>query len=304
MSLKFWGVRGSIPCPGPSTARYGGNTSCLELTLAPEGRRIIIDAGSGLRELGNYLMALPGSEKGIEAEIFLTHTHWDHIMGFPFFAPIYHHGSRFTIYGPVTYEDEPLREVLNGQWTYRYFPVRHEDVSSRINYVHLKEGQYDLGYGLQVRTKYLNHPLLCLGYRFEYMDKIVCTAYDTEPFANVFACDPSHPEYDPMVIAQGDHAASEENQRVEHFVRGADLLIYDTQYTEEEYRKSHVGWGHSPIEHAIGVARRNNVKRLALFHHDIHRTDGQLDALAHQHCLSMGNGLEIFFAKEGMEIEL
>lgn len=304
MALKFWGVRGSIPCPGPTTARYGGNTSCLELRLAPAGRRIIIDAGSGLRELGNSLISEPESEKGIRAEIFLTHTHWDHIMGFPFFAPIYRPGSQFTIYGPVTYEDEPLKEVLSGQWTYRYFPVRQEDISSHINYVHLKEGYYDLGQGLQLRTKYLNHPLLCLGYRFEYMDKVLCTAFDTEPFNNVFACDPSDPGYDPVVIAQGEQAVAEENERLEKFVEGADLLIYDTQYTEEEYRKSHMGWGHSPIEHAISLARRNKIKRLALFHHDIQRTDAQLDALAHQHCLNVGDGLEIFFAKEGMEIGL
>lgn len=250
-------------------------------------------------------MTLPGNENGIQAEIFLTHTHWDHIMGFPFFTPIYHSGSRFTIYGPVTYEDEPLREVLSGQWTYRYFPVRHEDISSQINYVHLKEGQYDLGQGLQLRTKYLNHPLLCLGYRFEFMNKVLCTAFDTEPFTNVFACDPSDPGYDPVVIAQGEQAAAEENERMEKFFEGADLLIYDTQYTDDEYRQSHVGWGHSPIEHAIAVARRNNIKRLALFHHDIQRTDVQLDALAHQHSLNpAGDAPDVFFAKEGMEIFL
>lgn len=304
MQLKFWGVRGSIPCPGPATARYGGNTSCLELVLAPIGRRIIIDAGSGLRELGNHLAAIQENGDGIRAEIFLTHTHWDHIMGFPFFTPIYQSGSHFTIYGPVTYEDEPLKEVLSGQWTYRYFPVRHEDVSSHIKYIHLKEGEYDLGQGLHLRTKYLNHPLLCLGYRFEYMGKVVCTAYDTEPFTNIFACAPSDPGYDPLVIAQGEQAVAEENKRLEKFVEGADLLIYDTQYTEAEYQNARVGWGHSPIEHAIAIARRNKVKRLALFHHDIQRTDLQLDELSRQHCVNRGDGLEIFFASEGMEIRL
>jgi phosphoribosyl 1,2-cyclic phosphodiesterase len=304
MRIKFWGVRGSIPCPGPDTFRYGGNTACLELQLDAIDRRIIIDAGSGIRELGNQLMGEHEDGKSIHAEIFLTHTHWDHIMGFPFFAPIYLPSSQFTIYGPITYEKETLKEVLSGQWTYRYFPVRHEDLSSHVNYVHLKEGDYDLGQNLHLTTKYLNHPLLCLGYRFEYMGKTVCTAYDTEPFSNIFDCDPDDPGYDPGIIAQGAQAAADENQRVEHFISGADLLIYDTQYTEQEYCKDHKGWGHSPIEYAIALATRNHVKRLALFHHDIHRTDQQLDELARQHCKSNGDGPEIFFAREGMQITL
>lgn len=304
MHIKFWGVRGSIPCPGPSTFRYGGNTACLELFVGQPRRRIIIDAGSGIRELGNHLMAEHNGGKPIKADIFLTHTHWDHIMGFPFFTPIYLPDSQFTIYGPVTYEEEPLKEVLSGQWTYRYFPVRHEDLSSNVNYVHLKEGAYDLGQDLYLKTKYLNHPLLCLGYRFEFNGKVFCTAYDTEPFVNVFACDPSDPGYDQEVVAQGEKAAAEENERLEKFIQGADLLIYDTQYTAKEYQNSRVGWGHSPIEHAIAVARRSQVKRLALFHHDIQRTDAQLDDLAQEHCGGQGGGMEIFFAREGMEIKL
>jgi phosphoribosyl 1,2-cyclic phosphodiesterase len=303
MRIKFWGVRGSIPCPGPATARYGGNTACLELQLDSIRRRIIIDAGSGIRELGNQMMAEHADGKPIRSEIFLTHTHWDHIMGFPFFTPIYMPNSEFTIYGPVTYEEEPLKEVLSGQWTYRYFPVRHEDLSSNIKYIHLKEGTYDLGQGLHLKTKYLNHPLLCLGYRFEFEGKVFCTTYDTEPFNNVFACDPSAPGYDPEIVALGEQAAVEENARVEKFFHGADLLIYDGQYTEQEYHDSRSGWGHSPLEHAIAAGVRNQVKRLALFHHDIQRTDAQLDELASQHCKKT-NGTEIFFAREGVEIEI
>lgn len=303
MRIKFWGVRGSIPCPGPDTARYGGNTACLELQLDSIRRRIIIDAGSGIRELGNRMMAEHSEGMPIHSEIFLTHTHWDHIMGFPFFTPIYMPNSEFTIYGPVTYEEEPLKEVLSGQWTYRYFPVRHEDLSANIKYIHLKEGVYDLGQGLRLITKYLNHPLLCLGYRFEFGNKVFCTAYDTEPFTNVFACDPSVPEYDPDIAAQGEHTAVEENARMEKFFHGADLLIYDSQYTEKEYHHSRAGWGHSAVEHAIAAAGRGRVKRLALFHHDIQRTDEQLDELTRQHCRNT-NGMDAFFAREGMEIEI
>ncbi|MDA8140286.1 MAG: MBL fold metallo-hydrolase [Desulfobacteraceae bacterium] len=305
MRLKFWGVRGSIPCPGPATVKYGGNTACLELNIDEIHRRIIIDAGSGIRQLGNQMMAEKnGGADSIQAEIFLTHTHWDHIMGFPFFTPIYQPNSKFTIYGPVTYEEEPLKEVLSGQWTYRYFPVRHEDLSSNVSYAHLKEGEYDLGQGVGLHTKYLNHPLLCLGYRFEFKGKVICTAYDTEPFINLFTADPSDPAYDADIFAQGEQVVAEENERLEKFIHGADLLVYDTQYTAQEYRKNRVGWGHSSIEQGIEMARRGNVKRLALFHHDIQRSDAQLDDLTQQHCGNGGGATEVFFAREGMEIHI
>jgi phosphoribosyl 1,2-cyclic phosphodiesterase len=224
-------------------------------------------------------------------------------MGFPFFPPIYMPDSRFRIYGPVTYEEERLKDILGGQWTYRYFPVRHEELKSDIVYVDLKEGTYDLGQGLSVRTKYLNHPLLCLGYRFEFKGKVLCTAFDTEPFANVFSTDPKDPAYDPIMAAEGEQAAAEENKRIEQFIYGADLLIHDTQYTQAEYQQFRAGWGHSPIEHAIESARRNKVKQLALFHHDIQRSDSQLDELSRIYCLdTAGDHMEIFFAREGMQI--
>ena len=305
MKVKFWGVRGSIPCPGPSTAKYGGNTACLEIQIESLQRRIIIDAGSGIRELGNQLMANDCARGYFSAEIFLTHTHWDHIMGFPFFAPIYVPTSQIKIYGPTTYEEESLKDVLGGQWTYRYFPVRHEELTSRVEYIDLKEGRYDLGQGVKLQTKYLNHPLQCLGYRFEFSGRVLCTAYDTEPYFNVFCSDPQDPAYDAALAAEGEQAAAEENARMENFIRGADLLIYDAQYTQDEYCQSRVGWGHSPIEHAIDVARRCKVKRLALFHHDVLRTDDQLETMGPLYCnANNGYGFESFFAREGMEITI
>ena len=305
MKVKFWGVRGSIPCPGPFTAKYGGNTACLELYIESLDRRIIIDAGSGIRELGYRLMQDTGTDGNVCADIFLTHTHWDHIMGFPFFAPIYAPTSQIRIYGPATYEEESLKDVLVGQWTYRYFPVRHDELSSELEYIELKEGRYDLGQGVQLQTKYLNHPLLCLGYRFEYNGKVLCTAFDTEPYSNVFCTDPEAPSYDAAMAVEGELAAAEENFRMEQFIQGADLLIYDAQYTQAEYRQSRVGWGHSPIEHAIDVAQRNHVKQLALFHHDVMRTDEQLEKMRPLYCNSNGNqGFSPFFAHEGMEVNL
>ena len=303
MKIRFWGVRGSIPCPGPHTVKYGGNTACIEVQVKDLNRRIIIDAGSGIRELGNKMVAEDLKKGPLKADIFLTHTHWDHIMGFPFFVPIFIPGTKLKIYGPVTYEDETLKEVLSGQWTYRYFPIRHEELSSDIKYIDLKEEKTDLGQGIILTTKYLNHPLLCLGYRFEYKSKIFCTAYDTEPFRNVFCTDPNDPNYDPAMAAEGESVAKEENDRLEKFCHGADLLVYDTQYTLAEYKAGKVGWGHSAIETAIDIAKRNQVKQLALFHHDPLRSDDELDRLSRKYCQPIANSkLKIFFAREGKEI--
>lgn len=305
MKIKFWGVRGSIPCPGPNTVKYGGNTACIELQLESIKRRIILDAGSGIRELGNKMVAEDLKKGALEAEIFLTHTHWDHIMGFPFFIPIFIPGTKLKIYGPVTYEEETLKEVLSGQWTYRYFPIRHEELSSDIEYVDLKEGKTDLGQGLKLVTKYLNHPLLCLGYRFEYQDKVFCTAYDTEPFRNVFCTDSKDPSYDKDMAEEGEAVAREENQRLEKFCSNADLLVYDTQYTQSEYDAGKVGWGHSSIENAIDLAKRNGVKRLALFHHEPLRSDEEMDKLSRKYCKTYPKlNLDVFFAREGMEISI
>jgi phosphoribosyl 1,2-cyclic phosphodiesterase len=305
MLVKFWGVRGSIPCPGPQTVKYGGNTACIELRLHDTNRLIIIDAGSGIRDLGNELMAKEISRGPLKSDIFLTHTHWDHIMGFPFFVPIFIPGTRLNIYGPVTYEDESLKEVLSGQWTYRYFPVRHEELSAKIAYFDLKEEQVDLGQGMKLTTKYLNHPLLCLGYRFEYKGKVFCTAYDTEPFQNVFASDPDDPAYDEAMALEGEQVAREENQRLEAFVANADLLVYDTQYTQAEYEPAKRGWGHSSIEFAIDMARRSKVKRLALFHHDPMRSDEDLDTMIKRFCNHGKVGeMEVFFAREKMSVNM
>ena len=305
MNIKFWGVRGSIPCPGKTTAKFGGNTACVELYIENLDRRIIIDAGSGIRELGNKLIGNGNGNGRLAAEIFLTHTHWDHIMGFPFFAPIYLPSSEIKIYGPVTYEEETLKDVLSGQWSYRYFPVRHEELSARLEYIDLKEGEYDLGQGVRLRTKYLNHPLLCLGYRFEFQGKILCTAFDTEPYTNVFCTDPNDPGFDAEMAKEGELAAAEENLRMERFIQGADLLIYDAQYTQAEYERSHLGWGHSPIEHVLEAARRSQVKQLALFHHDVLRTDEQLEVMQKDYCVLSNDGdLKCFFAREGQEISL
>lgn len=303
MKIKFWGVRGSIPCPGPHTMKYGGNTACLELRF--DDRLIIIDAGSGIRDLGNHMMSHDLPRGPIKTEIFLTHTHWDHIMGFPFFTPIYIPGTKLKVYGPVTYEDDTLKDIVGGQLAYRYFPVRQTELAAAIEYIDLKEGPFDIGDGIMVTTKYLNHPILCLGYRFEHRGKVLCTAYDTEPFQNVFSTDPDDPSYDEAMAHEGEQVAREQNQLLEKFMAGADLVIYDAQYTRQEYQSSKLGWGHSSVEYAIAAARQAKVKRLALFHHEPVRNDDQIDELTKRYCNSDYTGeTEVFFAREGMEIEI
>jgi phosphoribosyl 1,2-cyclic phosphodiesterase len=285
--------------------KYGGNTACIELRSKATDRLIIIDAGSGIRELGNSLMTHDLPKGPIQTEIYLTHTHWDHIMGFLFFTPIYIPQTKIKVYAPVHYVDEPLENVIGGQLTYRYFPVRHAELASDIQYFDLKEGRFDLGDGMHLTTKYLNHPILCFGYRFEYDGKVFCTAYDTEPFRNLFCTDPDDPSYDEVMAQEGEQVAKEENQRIVEFIAGADLLVYDTQYTLDEYESSKIGWGHSPVENAIATAKMAKVKRMALFHHEPVRTDAQIDGLVGKYCNSDYTGdTDVFFAREGMEIEL
>jgi len=304
MKIKFWGVRGSIPCPGPHTVKYGGNTACIELYIKDVNRLLIIDAGSGIRELGNYLLSNPISDSGIQAELFLTHSHWDHILGFPFFAPIYIPTTKLKIYGPVTYQDT-VKDVIGGQLTYRYFPVRQSDLAAEIAYIDLKEGCFDLGDGICLKTKYLNHPVLCLGYRFEYRGKAFCTAYDTEPFRNIFCTDPESPSFNEAMALEGEEAARDANLQIEKFFSGVDLLVYDVQYTENEYLEGKIGWGHTSMEYAIAASKRNQVKRVALFHHDPVRNDRQLDELSEKLCSPDVTGdTEVFFAREGMEVHI
>lgn len=305
MKIRFWGVRGSIPSPGTTTQKYGGNTACIELRVGPDNRVIIIDAGSGIRLLGNALMARDLPKGPIKADIFLSHTHWDHIMGYPFFTPIYIPGTQLKVHGPVSFEDDPLEEVVGGQMKYRYFPINLGELASDVEYVRLKEDPHiDLGGGLRLATKLLNHPITALGYRFEYGGRVVCTCYDTEPFRNLFITDPDHPAYDEAMAFEGKEVAMEQNLAIEQFFAGADLLIHDAQYTDAEYG-GRINWGHTTMEYAIAAANRAGVKKLAMFHHDPDRSDAQLDELSQMYCKPGKFGdTEVFYAREGMEIDL
>jgi ribonuclease BN (tRNA processing enzyme) len=281
---------------------YGGNTSCLEIRA--DEKLVIIDFGTGVKPLGDWLVANDLKRGAIEADIFITHTHWDHIMGFPMFTPLFIPSSRLRIRGPVSYEDETLAEIIGSQLTYRYWPVRISELSARIEYAQIKETSLDLGEGLWVTTKYLNHPILCLGYRFEYRGKSIVTAYDNEPFRNLFPTDPGDPSYDEDAAREGEAAAREENEKLLRFFQGADVLIHDSQYTAGEYSK-HLGWGHSSFEHAINAANKAGAKKLVLFHHDPNRTDAELEILEgdYRKRIADKTPMQVVMAREGARIE-
>ena len=303
MKAKLWGVRGSIPCPGPQTVKYGGNTLCLEVSWgADDEHSLIIDAGSGIRSLGNSWMKTRFPKGPIKTRIFFSHTHWDHILGFPFFTPIFIPTSEIEVFGPVTFEEDSLDLVIGGQLQYRYFPVTMAELSAKMTYHRLQETSMELELGLKIRTKYLNHPITCLGYRFEHDGKVIVTLFDHEPYRNLFITDPAHPDFDREVFEEGEKAAEEENQKIQEFMHNADVVFHDAQYTEKEYRKNRTGWGHTSIETAINNAHRAGVKTLVLLHHDPERTDEEIDNFdrTYSPLVQKKSGMKLVFAQEGM----
>lgn len=244
LSIRFWGVRGSVPSPGPETARYGGNTSCVEVRAGSE--LIILDMGSGLRPLGE---ALAGTT--VRASMFLSHYHWDHIQGLPFFAPLYVPGNRIEIIsGPNGVM--PLERALCRQMTAPFFPVEFSEVMPQVRVREQRPGESFRVGECEVRMAKLNHPDPVYGYRIEHGGRSVVYATDTEHFSCV---DPT----------------------LRRLAEGADLLIYDAQYTPEEYRGERgpprVGWGHSTWEAAVELAKAAEVEHLVLYHHDPGRSD-------------------------------
>ncbi|MGI8551667.1 MAG: response regulator [Dehalococcoidia bacterium] len=292
MYVRFWGTRGSLATPGAGTVRYGGNTSCVELYTS-RGTLLILDCGSGARELGLSLMSR-GSP--VAAAILIGHTHWDHIQGFPFFAPVFAATSRFDIYAPSG-GDVQLADVLAGQMEYQYFPVSIEQLGADISFHDLGEDQFTVGDAI-VQTHYLNHTAVCLGYRITAGGRTVVYATDHEPHARSML----HGELNRnqgAVIHAGDRAHVE-------FLRGADLLIHDAQFTDAEY-PARVGWGHSTMEYATDIAIEAGVTRLALFHHDPGHDDSFLESAVlrcQARARAQGSSLQVSGAAEGTSIDL
>lgn len=287
MLVRFWGTRGSIATPGGATLRYGGNTSCVEVT-SDSGEIILIDAGTGANALGRALVEQGRGQRGY---ILISHTHWDHIQGLPFFAPLFIPGAQWRIYGPRGIGPS-LREVLAAQMDYTYFPVTLNQFAADVEYHEVVEGGFAVG-DFRIATQYLNHPALTVGYRLEADGASVVYASDHEP----------HSPH-----AGEGHAEQAESGDLGHveFIRDADLVIHDAQYTASEY-PSKVGWGHSTIEYAVDVAIAANARQLALYHHDPARSDEAVDGLiqaARERAAGMGAHLTVTGAAEGAVIEL
>jgi CheY-like chemotaxis protein len=283
MRIRFWGTRGSIPKPGPATVRYGGNTSCVEVRA--DGTLIVLDCGTGAHELGQQIVAAhPGPMRG---HLLITHTHWDHIQGFPFFAPLFVAGSEWDVYAPRQM-GRTLAEILAGQMHRTYFPVPLGELAATIRYHELTEGVFDLD-AVRVTTRYLNHPAPTLGYRLEANGVAVVYATDHEPHSR------HHPD------ATGDTApVHREDARHIEFLADADLVIHDATYVLQEY-PDRLSWGHTPAEWAVDFAVAARARRLALFHHEPSRTDRAVDQLlatCRQRLPNKG-GLEVFAAAEG-----
>lgn len=317
MIVRFWGVRGSVPVPGPTTVRIGGNTSCVEIRPR-EDLVFIVDCGTGIRECGNSLLA----KMPIKGYIFMSHTHWDHIHGFPFFVPAYIPINSFIIHGPSVH-DANLEATMRAQMEFKVFPMKLEWMASKMEFKELGLGDESFEIeGVKITTRRLNHPVPTLGYRFEYNGHSVVTMFDTERWRNLFEAT-EKTEEDPLdflggsgssdaASEEGEQQAREENQRDADFARGADLLVLDTQYTDEEYysesnpKASKKNWGHSTIEQGLELGAAADVKRLAFFHHEPMRNDDgleQLEDLCAARIRERGLKFQMFAAREKMEID-
>jgi len=274
-TVTFWGVRGSTPCPLNQVLQYGGNTACIHLQMGR--RQLILDGGTGIRQLGELLSQ---KDEPIKADIFVSHPHWDHIQGFPFFTPFYSEQNYFNIYGErkgiLSFES-----IIKGIMKYPYFPIEWNHMKANFTFEEITSDiSLDLGDEILVRTVELNHPGGSLGFRIEYSGKSCCYLSDME-----------HKEHDSII---------------ENFVRNSDVLIYDAQYTNDEYYgyqhgEGRKGWGHSTWSKGVQLASRTQIHKLILFHHDINRTDDDIKILEQEAGKMFPN---VLAAYEGLKLVL
>lgn len=275
-TVTFWGVRGSRPVPGPSTVKYGGNTACVQIQAGK--KLLILDAGSGISNLGNVLFPL---KEPVEAEIFFSHFHWDHVQGLPFFTPLYQRKNSFTLYGEAK-EGVPFSAVLRQQISPPSFPITFDDMKAELTMREVASEQVlPLSGDVVVRTLRVKHPNLCLAYRVEYQGSALCYLTDME------------------------HSPTIDNE-LREFVRGAQAVIYDAHFTEEEYQSreegySKKGWGHSTWQAGIKLVRAAGAEKLILFHHSPERTDRELESLEKKAAQEYDG---VIAAKEGMTLWL
>jgi phosphoribosyl 1,2-cyclic phosphodiesterase len=268
-TVRFWGVRGSIACPGPRTARYGGNTSSLEVRCGDE--LLLFDAGTGIRYLGR---ALEGTR--VDADLYFTHTHFDHVCGLPFFRPLFEPQNRFRLWAGHLRGAMTLKRVLAEFMVSPLFPVPPEVFRSNLEYRDFTAGEtLATPKGVHVRTSVLNHPDGATGYRVDYDGRSLCLVYDTE------------------------HVPGSLDRNVLALISGAELVIYDAMYTDDEYRR-YVGWGHSTWQEGIRLCREAGAKRMVVFHHDPDHDDEMLDGIARELERALPGSV---VAREGLVLE-
>lgn len=269
--VKFWGVRGSIACPGALHSQFGGNTSCVEVSMG--GRRVIFDAGTGIRNLGKWFL----KRDVRRATILLSHTHWDHINGLPFFQPSFHKGYHFDIMAGHLLPRERIFRVIGGQMTEPFFPVPIDKLSASFAYTDFTAGEsFNLFPDIRVRTALLNHPDRATAYRLEYQGRSVCYVTDTE------------------------HTPGEPNEAILALIEGTDLFIYDCTYTDAEFPER-VGWGHSTWQEGVRLARAAGVRRLAIFHHDPDHEDSFMERVEAQAAMMWPGA---FVARDNMRADI
>jgi phosphoribosyl 1,2-cyclic phosphodiesterase/ActR/RegA family two-component response regulator len=254
ITIQFWGVRGTLPVPGKLTTVYGGNTNCVTLSFAKK-QFFIFDAGTGIKELSNHL--LKEKKFPMSAKIFISHPHYDHINGFPFFVPLYMKGNEFEILG-ANHGTAGIQKLISDQMECVYFPITMKEFAANLTFRNLAEESFDID-DLHIQTMLLNHPGRCLGYRIQHKDKSFCYITDNEIYLED---SPQHNQF--------------EVDRLVHFINEASFVVMDATYTDAEYKQK-MGWGHSSLSRVVEIADKANVKTLCLYHHDPDQFDKDID---------------------------
>ena len=293
--IKFWGTRGSIAVPGDATLRYGGNTTCV--TVRANDEIIVLDAGSGIRPLGIDLEKEFGTQP-IKLSLLVTHAHWDHIQGLPFFKPAYDSKNEISIFG-FDETGATFRQILAEPMKSPFFPIAMRELSGKIAIKKLNEMTFSVG-TVQVCAAFVNHPGGCAGYRLNTSAGSVAFLPDHEPYEFFL----HSPRANNMSPEQAKKTAANDRAGLVQSLHGSDILILDAQYTDEEYEK-YIGWGHGSVSSAVSLALDAEVHRLVLFHHDPNHDDQMVDKMVKEARLQVtksGKSLEIEASREGAEI--